>query len=129
MHQDQFHKIADAVQSMCTEQEEFTLSLSAENSDFVRFNHAKIRQPGSVKQQSISIRLIQKNKHASSKINLSGDFSRDTKQLENVFARLREQLEVVGAVEDMVRPVQLFHHECTAHPLSPRRLCSRWLGF
>jgi hypothetical protein len=78
MQQEQFHNIADAVQNMCTENEHFTLSFSAEKSDFVRFNHAKIRQPGSVKQQSVSIRLIQNEKHASSKINLSGDFTRDT---------------------------------------------------
>ena len=89
MKQEQFHNIADAVQNMCTAKEQFTLSLSAEKSDFVRFNHAKIRQPGSVKQQSISIRLIQNNKHASSKLNLSGDFSRDSKKIEHVFTRLR----------------------------------------
>ena len=95
MKVEEFTLLANAAEGMSQKEEQWTMSLSAEESDFVRFNHAKIRQPGSVTQQSLSIRLIHGGKHVTSKINLSGDIHTDTKQMQQVFVQLRELLAVV----------------------------------
>lgn len=97
MKQEYFYHIADAVQELSAAQELFTLYLSAEESDFVRFNHAKVRQPGSVSQQSISVRLIHGNKHVSSTVNLTGNLDTDKAKLVPVMERLRTQLDIVPA--------------------------------
>jgi hypothetical protein len=38
--------------------ERYTASFAAEASDFVRMNRGQVRQPGSVAQRSLSVRLI-----------------------------------------------------------------------
>ena len=95
MNVEQFTLLADAADIIAQNNEQWTMSLSAEESDFVRFNHAKIRQPGTVTQQSLSLRLIQDGKHVSSTINLTGNMDADTKQLQHVFDQLRDVLDVV----------------------------------
>ena len=97
MKQEYFYHISDAVQELCKAQEQCTLYLSAENSDFIRFNHAMVRQPGSVSQQSISVRLIHDNKHVSSTVNLTGILERDKAKLVPMMERLRAQLKIVPA--------------------------------
>ena len=42
---------------------QFIASMAGENSDFVRFNHGRVRQAGSVEQGSMSIRLISGRRH------------------------------------------------------------------
>ena len=46
-------------------------SLRGETSDFVRFNHAAVRQAGSVQQQSLSIDLISGRNHAEGSVTLT----------------------------------------------------------
>ena len=48
-------------------------NLSAERSDFVRFNHARVRQAGSVEQAYLTLRLIAGRRHASATLSLGGD--------------------------------------------------------
>ena len=44
--------------------EAFTLSLNGERSDFVRFNHGRLRQPGNVEQSQVGLRLLRGRRHA-----------------------------------------------------------------
>ena len=67
-------------------------NLVAEDSTFVRFNNAKVRQPGSVLQYLFSFRLIQGKKHCATEIMLSGDFEQDKAQISSIFSSLREKL-------------------------------------
>jgi predicted Zn-dependent protease len=53
-------------------------SLSAERSDFVRFNRGKVRQAGSVEQRSLSVRLVHGRRQAAASLTIAGtgeDFS------------------------------------------------------
>ena len=45
-------------------------TLSAERSDFVRFNHAKVRQAGSVEQSYLGVRLVRGERQASATVSL-----------------------------------------------------------
>ena len=67
-------------------------NLVAEDSTFVRFNNARVRQPGSVLQYLFSFRLIQGKKHCATEIMLSGDFEQDKAQISSIFTSLREKL-------------------------------------
>jgi len=61
----------------------------AESTDFVRFNQAKIRQPGSVIQKELSLRLIIQKRHAQETIPLSGNLEVDAEQVIRVIKDIR----------------------------------------
>lgn len=75
--------------------EEFICSFNGENSDFVRLNHAKIRQAGNVLQNSISFELIQGKRHLGTNLNLSGDLKTDISTLEENINIIREHIKQI----------------------------------
>ena len=87
-----FNELADFLTTQLQGEEIFTSSLSGEESDFVRFNHGKIRQPGNVKQYSLSVDLILGQKHAGGALCLCGDASVDQQRLQTLITELREKL-------------------------------------
>ncbi|MBN1347402.1 MAG: TldE/PmbA family protein [Phycisphaerae bacterium] len=88
--QEYFHQIADALTEALTGDEVFTASFTAEESDFVRFNHNEIRQAGSVTQRAISLDLIEGQRHAGGQLRLSGDFASDRARAGELIKDLRE---------------------------------------
>ena len=70
-------------------------SLRGETSDFVRFNHAAVRQAGSVQQQSLSIDLIDGLNHAEGTVTLTGDAASDQARVTTLLADLRAQRAVL----------------------------------
>jgi predicted Zn-dependent protease len=66
--------------------------LSAERSDFVRFNRARVRQAGSVQQSFLSLRLLSGRRQASATISLSNTREDLPRALE-IVARLRGALD------------------------------------
>ena len=89
---DLFYTLADYLQSELRSDELFTLHASAERSSFVRFNHGKVRQPGSVVQYTITLRLIEGGRHSKISMSLCGDIATDKRRLSRSLADLREQL-------------------------------------
>jgi predicted Zn-dependent protease len=87
-----FYALAEFLQSRIKESEQFTCWFSAEDSDFVRFNHGAIRQPGHVHQIYLTMKLIRGLRHANSTTSLGGDFDADEVNLESLIEGLREQL-------------------------------------
>ncbi|MFC6298095.1 TldD/PmbA family protein [Pseudomonas sp. CCM 7893] len=77
--------------------EHFTLGYEAEDSQFVRFNHGKVRQAYPVLQMELTVRLIRNQRHSSARINLSGAFEHDTVQLGDTLQQLRDLLDVLPA--------------------------------
>lgn len=72
--------------------EQFTAWFSAETLDFARFNHAKIRQAGTVHQQYLDIDLINGQKHATMTIGLSQDLVVDAQTISSSIKTLRDQV-------------------------------------
>ena len=93
--QDYFYTLSDALFSKLQGDEQLLLGFSGEDSDFVRMNHNRIRQAGSVAQRSLSLDLIRGKRHARASIELSGEQSLDMAQLDNTLQRLREQRELL----------------------------------
>jgi len=94
-HQAQFKALVDWLNNAITPQERFTLSYNAEASDFIRFNHAKVRQAGHVEQASVYFKLIEDGRHADLNLTLSGDGAMDRQRLADALQQLRETLRLL----------------------------------
>lgn len=89
---EQFFELAARVAASRRADETVLCNLSAERSDFVRFNRSRVRQAGSVEQRYLALRLVRGRRQASASLSLAGgseDFARVTEAL----ASLREALE------------------------------------
>lgn len=87
----QFFELADALCADLHADDVLLCYLSAERSDFVRFNRARVRQAGSVAQRYLSIRLIRNRRQASMTLALAGDAG-DLGAAQGAIARLRDAL-------------------------------------
>ncbi|MED5464066.1 MAG: metallopeptidase TldD-related protein [Myxococcota bacterium] len=87
-----FFDLADFLSAQLTGQEVYTAWLSGETSDFIRLNHGKVRQPGTVHQYSLSLDLIMGQRHATASTVLSGEPGEDKARLKEMLQRLRDQL-------------------------------------
>ena len=96
-HQDRFHRLVDWLRGAVTPTERFTLSYNAEASDFIRFNHAKVRQAGQVQQASVYFKLIEDGRHADLNLTLAGDSDVDRQRLSDALKQLRETLPLLPA--------------------------------
>lgn len=88
----QFQALVGWLRDNLRESEQFTLSYDAESSEFIRFNHAKVRQAGHVQQASLSFKLINDGRHGNLGITLAGDPEVDRQRLADGLQQLRETL-------------------------------------
>ncbi|WP_327439483.1 TldD/PmbA family protein [Pseudomonas donghuensis] len=72
--------------------EHFTLSYSGEHSQFIRFNHAKVRQAGEVQQASCVLKLIADGRQAELQFTLGNDAEVDQLRLQQALEQLRQTL-------------------------------------
>ena len=86
-----FFELADAVFAGLHAGETLLCYLRAERSDFVRFNHARVRQAGTVSQRHVSLRLVRDRRQASAAIALAGDRA-DVAIARSAVSKLRETL-------------------------------------
>ena len=72
---------------------EFLLAnFSGETSDFVRFNHARVRQAMTIRQAYLALTLIEGNRRATVRVALSADPSVDAATIDGALADLRADL-------------------------------------
>ena len=90
--QSYFYALADFLGGKLKGNEVFTSGYSGESSDFVRFNQSKIRQPGHVEQQYMSIDLIDGQRHAGGFCTLAGIAEEDQRRLAELIEDLRAKL-------------------------------------
>jgi predicted Zn-dependent protease len=88
-----FFELADRLGQEVRADEVLLCGLSAERSDFVRFNQGKVRQAGSVEQRYLSLRLVRARRQASATV--TGE---DFDSLKSILSKLREALQ--GLPED-----------------------------
>ena len=88
---DEFFALADLLTRETQAEEAMLLWLSGERSDFVRFNHGRVRQAGSVAQQFLTLRLVRDRRQAAATITLAGD-GEDEALARATVARLRHTL-------------------------------------
>lgn len=82
------HVLTDALQP----EEHFTLKLNSEQSLFTRFNHARVRQTGSVMDGILSLALMRDQRSSHYDLPFTGDFTIDQQQLQAALAQLRQEV-------------------------------------
>ncbi|AZE97074.1 TldE/PmbA family protein [Pseudomonas orientalis] len=87
-----FKALVDWLKQAITDKEQFHLGYADESSEFVRFNHAQVRQAGQVQQASLNLKLINEGRHADLGITLSGAPDLDRQRLADGLQQLRETL-------------------------------------
>ena len=87
-----FKALVDWLKQAITDQEQFHLGYADESSEFVRFNHAQVRQAGQVQQASLNLKLINDGRHADLAITLAGTPELDRQRLADGLQQLRETL-------------------------------------
>ena len=91
--QDYFYTVADALQQRLRRSETLLLNFAGETSDFVRFNHARVRQAGSVTRRRLTLDLIEGERHAAGEVELAGQLADDLPRLTGLVETLRAQRE------------------------------------
>jgi predicted Zn-dependent protease len=91
-----FGDLVTGLKTFVANGEHFMCSYAAEQSDFIRFNHGRIRQAGHVDQAYLTLRLISQSdegqRQAAITMTLSGDVAADLGHCERAFASLRATL-------------------------------------
>ena len=90
--EDAFFTLAESLCTRLHGAEVLTLALAGEDSDFVRFNQGRVRQAGHVRQDSLSLHLIDGGRHASLEYELQHHPDRDLEQLARGLGGLRALL-------------------------------------
>ncbi|QNH75171.1 TldD/PmbA family protein [Pseudomonas protegens] len=115
---EQFKDLVQWLQEAIRAPEQFTLSYSAEASEFIRFNHAKVRQAGQVQQASLRFKLIDEGRHADLDITLSNDPEVDRQRLAEGLHQLRDTLALLPVDPYlMLNHSQWQSHHVQEHPL------------
>jgi len=84
-----FHALLDSLRPLLRADEGFTLDYRAEDSEFVRFNRAQVRQAGQVRQIFATLALYLGERHARFELSLTGTAGEDRARLCHALERLR----------------------------------------
>lgn len=84
-----FHDLLDSLRPLLRAGEGFTLDYRAEDSEFVRFNRARVRQAGQVQQAYATLALYLGERHARFELSLTGVAGEDRTRLRHALERLR----------------------------------------
>lgn len=99
-----FNQLAEKLQTHKPSPAEFTLKLNGERSQFTRFNHAQVRQTGSVADGWVQLTLINDSRSAYRQFPFTGDFHQDWQQAEIALQELQQELPTLPADPYVVLP-------------------------
>lgn len=94
--QNAFYELADALTAELHAGEVLLLNFSGEESDFIRFNHGKVRQPGSVRQAYVSVHLIDGSRHARATVGVAGKAADDLTRCKAALVEVRALVALVS---------------------------------
>lgn len=119
---DYFHTLAERLQARLQGDEILTLSLSGEETDFVRFNQARVRQAGHVRQAAVRLELIQGRRHGVLDYELQRHLDTDLARLERGLRDLRGLLPHLPEDPHLLYAQEVHHSERRdPHPLPDAR--------
>jgi predicted Zn-dependent protease len=90
--QEYFYQMSDYACSLLRDKEVCLCNFKGEDSDFIRLNHAKVRQAGSVTQRYFNLGLINEQRYLSYNLSLSGEKTTDQEQIKRAIESVRATL-------------------------------------
>jgi len=115
-----FQALAKGIDATLKAGERYTASFEAEETDFVRLNRGKVRQPGSVAQRYVAVRLIHGARHAEHLLSLTGDLAADRTAVGDALAGLRGALPDLADDPHLLLPADVKStHAVRGDPLPP----------
>ncbi len=87
-----FNQLVQAIGSQLSTGEHFTLSVSGEESQFTRFNHAKVRQTGQVRDGRLHLSVMTESRTTAATLSFTGDFATDWSLTKDMLSRLQQDL-------------------------------------
>lgn len=115
---DAFFSFFDTMTSRLHAKEQLTGHLSAEISNFVRFNQGLIRQPGAVSQQDCTLRLINGRRQGSISLSLTGNRDEDLRRGSAALDKLRNWISHIAEDPHLCLPESV----CSSEHLGDNRL-------
>ena len=91
-----FDELVSAATATLHGDEVLLANISGDRTDFIRLNNSDVRQAGTVDQRTLSVDLIEGQRHTAGRIRLSGDRSVDDARLAALLGQLREQRALVA---------------------------------
>ena len=99
-----FNKLCESLFSKLDEGENLVLSLNGENSQFVRFNNASIRQTGLVDDADLGLKFIANGRTCNGGFTISGDSDLDLKRGLDEIERMRGESKEIPKDPFLVMP-------------------------
>jgi predicted Zn-dependent protease len=87
-----FNNLVDRLRDQLTADEHFTLTLTSEQSQFTRFNHAKVRQTGTVSDGSLRLTLMHNQRSSYQEFPFMGEVELDQQQAFYALESLRQKV-------------------------------------
>lgn len=99
-----FNRIAKDLLATLPAEEHLKLSLTSEQSQFVRFNAAKVRQAGCIGDGELTLTLMRDQRNSYRSVSLTGDWETDWPQAQAALAELRQEVPDLPADPYLVLP-------------------------
>ncbi len=112
MKKEIFHDICSQVFSFLENNEQLTIYLEGENSQYFRFNDSKLRQSGIIEDYAVTISLFSDKKSLQSATTVSSDIESSVNNLKNEIQALRDPLSLIPENEftsfpDNFEPIEM----------------------
>lgn len=87
-----FNSLVEQLRTQLNPDEQFTLTLTSEQSQFTRFNHAKVRQTGTVSDGTLRLKLMHAQRSSYQEFPFTGDVEIDQQQAQHALEALRQEV-------------------------------------
>ncbi|KAM3116513.1 TldD/PmbA family protein [Phormidesmis sp. 146-33] len=87
-----FNQLSATIADQLRPDEQFTLTLNSEQSQFTRFNHAKVRQTGTVSDGSVHLTLMHDQRSSYVEFPFTGEEAVDREQSQQALSALRQEV-------------------------------------
>ena len=87
-----FNQLVEDIRRQLNPDEQFTLTLDSEQSQFTRFNHARVRQTGVVNDGNLQLVLMHNQRSSYREFPFTGDGETDRQTAKTAIAALREEV-------------------------------------
>lgn len=99
-----FDALGDGIVAAARRDERLSLWFQAEDSDFVRFNHGRVRQAGEVHTGEATVRLVVGSRHATAEVTVTGDLVEDRRRIDTQLEQLRAMLPLLPEDPHLLLP-------------------------